>query len=369
MDLATYTDEQLLQLKNEKEAEVSKAHNMQMAKKIQLNSAYGALSNMYFRWFDPKLAESITLSGQFSIRYMSQCINQYMNKLLKTNDVDYTIAIDTDSLYINMELLVEKVCKEPSNHQKVVDFLDKVCQEKLEPFIDHNYQQLADYMNAFEQKMVMKRECIADKGVWTAKKRYILNVWNNEGVSYTEPYNKMQGIEAVRSSTPSACRENIKKAIKVIMNEGEEGVQKFIANFREEFNNLPFEEVAFPRGCKDLNKYRSNERGKLYEKSTPIHVRGALLYNQLINDRKLQNRFSLINDGDKIKFCYLRLPNPVKENVISAPGVLPRQLGLEQFIDYNTQFEKSFVEPLKTILDAIGWSVEKRNTIEDFFGD
>lgn len=369
MDLTQLSDEQLQALKIEKEAEVAKAHNMQMAKKIQLNSAYGALSNMYFRWYDQKLAESITLSGQLSIRYMSRQINQYLNSILKTDDVDYTIAIDTDSLYINMENLVNKVCKDPTNIDKVVKFLDDVCEKKIEPLITDNYERLAQYMNAFEQKMVMKRECIADKGVWTAKKRYILNVWNNEGVSYTEPYNKMQGIEAVRSSTPSSCRENIKKAIKVIMTEDEHAVQRFIADFRQEFSTLPFEDVAFPRGCKDLAKYRSSERNIIYNKSTPIHVRGALLYNQLILDRKLEKRHSLIQDGDKIKFCYLKQPNPVRENVISVPGVLPRQLGIDQYIDYNLQFDKAFVEPLKTILDAIGWSVEKTITLEDFFGE
>lgn len=353
----------------ENEKAIAQNHNMQLAKKIQLNSAYGALSNEYFRWFDPKLAESITLSGQLSIKWIEREINIYLNKLFKTKEVDYVIACDTDSMYITLERLVSSVGLEESPVPDVVKFLDKVCEEKLEPFIDKCYSRLGEYVNAYDQKMKMKREAIANKGIWTAKKRYILNVWNNEGVAYHEPQLKMMGIEAVRSSTPQACRTNIKKCIAVIMNETEDATIAYIQKFRKEFETLPFEDVAFPRGCKNLNDYR--DPNQIYKKgagvSTPIHVRGALLYNWLLKQKKLDQRYPLIQDGDKIKFCYMKLPNPLRENVFACPGNLPRQLGLDQYIDYDTQFEKSFVEPIKTILDSIGWRIEKKASLDDFF--
>jgi DNA polymerase elongation subunit (family B) len=349
----------------ENEKAISRNHNMQLAKKIQLNSAYGALSNAYFRWFDNKLAESITLSGQLSIKWMERAMNKYLNKLFKTKDEDYVLACDTDSMYITLDKLVTQVGLEGRPVPEIVKFLDKVCEEKLEPYIESNYGELSQYVNAYDQKMKMKREAIADKAIWTAKKRYIMNVWNNEGVSYNEPKLKIMGIEAVRSSTPAACRANIKKCINVIMNKTEDDTIEFINKFREEFKKLPFEDVAFPRGCKGLSEYR--DLNTIYRKATPIHVRGALLYNHVLKSKKLEQRFPLIQEGDKIKFCYLKLPNPIRENVVACPGTLPRQLGLDQYIDYDMQYDKSFVEPIKTILDAIGWRVEKSASLEEFF--
>jgi len=354
------------------EKAIAQNHNMQLAKKIQLNSAYGALSNEYFRWFDPKLAESITLSGQLSIKWMEREMNKYLNKLFKTKDKDYVIACDTDSMYITLDALVNQFFDEGDAIEPIVKFLDRACEDRIEPFIESCYEQLSGYVNAYDQKMKMKREAIANKGIWTAKKRYILNVWNNEGVQYSEPKLKMMGIEAVRSSTPAACRENIKKCIKVIMNETEQATIEFIQNFRNEFSKLQFEEVAFPRGVKLTYAVKEgdaiyNRNYVLGQKSLPIHVRAALLYNDMLKKNKLDQRFPMIQDGDKIKFCYMRMPNPSRENVFACQSALPRQLGMDQYIDYDTQYEKAFVEPIKTILDAIGWQVEKKATLEDFF--
>ena len=349
----------------ENEKLISRYHNMQLAKKVQLNSGYGALSNQYFRWFDPKLAESITLSGQLSIKWIEREMNKYLNKLFKTKGEDYVLACDTDSMYITLDKLVVQCFPEGGDVQEIVTFINNVCEKKIEPYIDVCYGNLSGYVNAFSQKMKMKREAIADKGIWTAKKRYILNVWNLEGVAYTEPKLKVMGIEAVRSSTPQACRDNIKELLKVIMTKTEDDVIEFIAQFREKFATLPFEDVAFPRGCKNLSEYV--DRDTVYKKATPIHVRGALLYNKMLKDKKLEQRYPLINNGDKIKFCYMKTPNPMRENVFASPGTLPRQFGLDQYIDYNTQFDKSFVEPIKTILDAIGWQVEKRANLDSFW--
>lgn len=352
--------------------EVARCHNMQLAKKIQLNSAYGALSNVYFRWFDPRLAESITKAGQLSIRWMEKKINEYLNKLFKSNGEDYVIACDTDSMYIRLGPLVDTVFKDKKDHDKIVKFLDKVCEDKLEPFIDKCYTELALYVNAYDQKMKMKREAIANKGIWTAKKHYILNVYNLEGVQYKEPKLKIQGIEAVRSSTPSACREYIKDALKIIMSDTEEDLVRFIDSKRVEFKSKPFEEIAFPRSVKDMNKYYDSKTGyrKISKSGVPIHVRAALLYNHMLKKKQLDTILNPIYEGDKIKFAYMMIPNPLHENVFATTGSLPKQFGLEKFIDYDTQFDKAFVEPIKTIVNVMGWRTERASsTLEDFFGD
>ena len=349
------------------EKEIARCNNIQMAKKISLNSAYGAIGNQYFRYYKLENAEAITLSGQVSIRWIEQKMNEYLNNLLKTEKEDYVIASDTDSIYLNLGPVVDKfLANRSSDKAKVVELLDMVCRDKLEPYIDECYSNLATYVSAYDQKMQMKRENIADRGIWTAKKRYILNVWDSEGVRYEEPKLKVMGIESVKSSTPAPCRQMLKDAFKILMTGSEDEMIKFIDSKRDEFKKLPPEEVSFPRSVSDVVKYKSH--ASIYTKGTPIHARGALLYNHYIKEKKLDAKYSLIQNGEKIKFCYLKKPNHIHENVISFIQDFPRELNLDKYVDYDLQFEKSFLEPLKAILDAIGWSVEKTVNLELFFG-
>jgi len=347
--------------------DIARFNNIQMARKIQLNSAYGAIGNQYFRYFNLANAEAITLSGQVSIRWIENKINGYLNKILQTADEDYVIASDTDSIYLNLGPLVTKFLgAKSSDKAAVVPILNKICHEKLEPFIESSYQELATYVSAYDQKMIMKRENIADRGVWTAKKRYILNVWDSEGVRYEKPKLKIMGIEAVKSSTPAPCRGAIKEALKVVMNGTEEEVQKYIARFRKEFESLPLEDIAFPRSCNNISKFSSPSH--IYGKGTPMHVRGSLLYNYYVKKLKIGHKYPLIQEGEKIKFIYLREPNRIGENVISFFQTLPKEFDIDGSIDYDLQFDKSFLSPVKVVLDAIGWTPEKRNTLEFLFG-
>jgi DNA polymerase elongation subunit (family B) len=350
----------------ELEKEIARCNNIQMAKKISLNSAYGAIGNQYFRYYKLANAEAITLSGQVSIRWIEGKMNKYLNKVLKTDDVDYVIASDTDSIYLNMGPLVQCVYKgREETREKIVSFLDKICKMELEPYIESSYQELADYVNAYEQKMQMKRENIADRGIWTAKKRYILNVWDSEGVRYEQPKLKIMGLEAVKSSTPAPCRQMIKDALKLIMTKTEDDMIDYIEQSRKEFTNLSVEQISFPRTVSDVVKHKAH--ATIYGKGTPIHVRGALLYNHFIKEKKLDKKYAAIQNGEKIKFCYLKLPNPIRENVISYIQEFPKELGLDKYIDYELQFNKAFLEPMRVILDAIGWKVEKTITLESFF--
>ena len=347
--------------------DISKFNNIQMARKIQLNSAYGAIGNQYFRYYNLANAEAITLSGQVSIRWIEQKMNKYLNKILKTQEEDYVIASDTDSIYLNLGPLVQSVYKgREATNESIVSFLDKVCKMELEKYIESSYEALAKYVGAYEQKMVMKRENIANKGIWTAKKRYILNVWDSEGVRYEKPKLKIMGIEAVKSSTPAACRNSIRDCLTVIMNGDEEAAQQFVADFRTHFEELPIEDISFPRGCNGINKWSNPTT--IYSKGTPIHVRGALLYNFHNKKSKLTHKYPLIQDGEKIKFVYLKTPNKIGENVISYLNTFPKELGLDKQVDYELQFNKSFLEPIKVIMDVIGWQPEKVASLEFLFG-
>ena len=348
------------------EKAISKYNNIQMARKIQLNSAYGAIGNQYFRYYDLRNAEAITLSGQVSIRWIENRMNGYLNKLLQTDGEDYVIASDTDSIYLNLGPLVGKFLSAKSGDKTaIVELLDKICKEKLEPFIQSSYEELANYVAAYDQKMIMKRENIADRGIWTAKKRYILNVWDSEGVRYKEPKLKMMGIEAVKSSTPAPCRSAIKQALTIMMTKTEEDLISFIDRFKDEFDSLPPEDIAFPRSVNGLSKFKAH--GTVYSKGCPIHVRGTLLYNFHVAQRKLEYKYPLVQEGEKIKFLYLRRPNKIGENVISFLNTFPRELDLEKSVDRDAQFKKAFLDPLHIITDVIGWKTEKVSNLEFLF--
>jgi DNA polymerase elongation subunit (family B) len=346
--------------------EIARCNNIQMARKIQLNSAYGAIGNEHFRYYKLEIAEAITLSGQLSIRWIEQKTNQYLNKILKTDGVDYVIACDTDSMYLNLGDLVERVYKGREKvDQKIVGFLDKICQMELEPYIESSYQELAEYVNAYAQKMFMKRENIANRGFWTAKKRYVLNVWDSEGVRYKEPKMKICGMETARSSTPAYFRDKLLKAYTIIINKTNEDVLNFIEEVKEETKQQDYLNVAFPRGCNGLDKYKSN--ADIYKKGTPIAVRGALLYNHYLSKYKLTHKHALIQEGEKVKFIYLKLPNPINENVISFFGTIPKEFNLDKYVDYTLQFEKSFYDPLRNVLECIGWDAERKVSLLSFF--
>lgn len=366
VNLSELSDSQLKSLREKTIKEIARCNNIQMSKKISLNSAYGSVGNQWFRYFKLANAEAITLSGQVAIRWIESKMNTYLNKILKTGTYDYVIASDTDSIYLHLGPLVESVYKgREKTTEGVISFLDKICKMELEKYIESCYQELADYVNAYDQKMQMKRENIADRGIWTAKKRYILNVWDSEGVRYEEPKLKMMGIEAVKSSTPAPCRQMIKNGLKIVMSGTEDEVISYIDKCRNEFKKLSPEQISFPRSASDVNKYRSSTT--IYSKGTPIHIRGALLFNHYVKENKLLNKYSLIQNGEKVKFIYLKKPNIIHENIISFIQEFPKELNLDKYIDYDLQFEKAFLEPLKTILDAIGWNVTKINTLESFF--
>ena len=346
--------------------EIARCNNIQMAKKISLNSAYGAIGNEHFRYYRLANAEAITLSGQVSIRWIENKMNGYLNKLLSTDKVDYVIASDTDSIYLNLGPVVNKFFSNKSDDKnKIVELLDKVCKDKLEPFINASYEELATYVNAYDQKMIMKRENIADRGIWTAKKRYILNVWDSEGVRYKEPKMKIMGLETARSSTPQYFRDKLYAAFKIIISKTNDELISFVNAVRAETKEQGTEGVAFPRGVNNLEKYRS--RTDIYCKGTPIHVRGALLYNDFVRKNKLEHKYPYIQEGEKIKFIYLKTPNPLHENCVSFFSDIPPEMKLDKYVDYQLQFEKSFLEPLKNVLQCVGWTHEKKVTIGSFF--
>lgn len=343
------------------EKEIAQHQNKQMAIKILMNSLFGAIGNKWYRYFDLRVAEGITLTGQFVIKWCERTINDELNKILGTEDKDFVIAIDTDSVYVNFAPFIEKFKPEDP-----VKFLDKACEKHFNPMFENSMAELKKRMNCFDDRMVMEREVIADRGIWQAKKRYILNVHNSEGVQYEKPKLKIMGIEAIKSSTPEVVRGWMKELFPVLMNGTEEETQRYIRECKKKFKELRPEHLAAPRGANEINKWM--DRTLTYKKGCPIHVRGAILYNRMVDDMGVSNKYEKIKEGAKLKYTYLRLPNPLKENVISFPDYLPPEFKLDKYIDYDLQFDKAFLDPVQSILDSVGWKSEPIATLDDFFG-
>lgn len=373
--------------KLELDARISRYENLQLAKKVGLNSAYGALGSEYFRFFDIRIAEGVTLAGQLAIKWVANTLNDYLNELLKSIRVDYVIASDTDSVYLNLAPLVNRVFTETSDTQKIINFMDSLYKTKLKGVLDATAQDLADYTHAFAQELNMKREALADVGIWTAKKRYVLNVWDSEGVRYKEPKMLIHGLEAIKSSTPSVCRDKIKAALKIILTGTEPQLVEFVTKFKEEFSTLPIGDIAFPRGCNGLDTYRNttgvrqdhytmNMLGEkvltdtdteIYLTRTPIHVKGALIYNHWLRKMQLDTQYEIIQNGEKVKFVNLKPGNMFDETVMAFIRRIPPQFELEKALDWDLQFRKTFLEPLNIVLEAVGWHSEPQYNLESFF--
>lgn len=337
-------------------------NNQQQVRKVNLNSAYGALGSNYFRFFDIRLAEAVTVTGQLAIRWVARDVNDYLNKVLNNpKNPDLVIASDTDSIYMNMEGVAKKYLetKPDATTIDVVNMLDAFSQKHVMPVIEASFVSLAEYLHVYLPCLSMVRDVITDKAVWTAKKRYIMHVYDSEGTRYKTPQLKMMGIEAIKSSTPAMCRKMITDTLQMLMTGTQKDVWKHIAKCRQDFRSAPFEDVAFPRAVKGLRKYAGQD------KSVPIHVRGALAYNQALEARNQTTQFAPIHEGEKIKYAYLREPNVFHTYVLSAPDAPPPDWNVEQYIDYDKQFDKTFIEPVSAILQCAGWTVEYRPTLFD----
>ncbi len=369
-DYSHLSDEELKKQYEIINKEVAKYNNFQLAKKILMNSLYGAMGNEGFRFFDPRIAEGITISGQYFIRSVGNSIDSYISKLTKSAEPS-TFYQDTDSCYVTLQPIVEKFVlpKMGADYDvhKVIDAMDKISNEKITPAINAACDDIAKYTNSLKQLMNFKREALADRGVWTGKKKYALNVYDNEGVRYSEPKTKVMGLEIVRSSTPAPIRKMLKDAVKIVLEGSEKDLQSKIDGWKREFLKMPPEEIAFPRGVQNMDNYM--DTASIYKKGCPIHVRAALLYNHYVNKNNLGEMYPEITDGDKIKFIYLRVPNTVRENVFGFIDKFPHELGIEKYVDYEEMWAKAFLAPLDSIISTIGWHHKEKSTLAGLFDD
>jgi DNA polymerase elongation subunit (family B) len=344
--------------------DIDSLDNAQMAYKILINAMYGSLANQHFKYFDVRLAESITLTGQLYNKWVENHINKYLNKVCSTDGIDYVKYMDTDSCYISFDQFVIKFCQGKTDYE-ISSILGKIAKDKILPEIEKACAQLAIYTNCPETRMSMARENIASTAFWTAKKKYAMAILDEDGKIYNPPKLKVMGLEIVRSSTPQFVRDALKEMVRLILLHDIDKVREYENEFKTEFYKTSPERIAFPRGVNNISKYMDNTT--LYKKGCPIHVRASILYNYFIKQKKLENMYPLISDGDKIKFIYLKLPNYIRENVIAFNDEIPQELHLTEYVDYDMMYSKVFIEPLNSMLDSLGWDLKHKFNILDFF--
>lgn len=357
------TEELLAKLESLK-TQYNKFDSLQNNAKLRANSLYGALGSAQFRWYDPRIAESVTISGQTIIKQSEIAINNFLQKLMQDKK-DRVVYMHTDSAQVCMEDVVEKFFADKSEEERV-RLLVKIATEKIEPLLDKTYVDLAKRFNCKQNRISMKTEAVCTRTFYVAKAKYAQYVYYNEGVYYSEPKLKIVGLDAIRSNIPEIGRRLMKEAYKEIFEHGQEALQKFIKTKKAWFKSLSVEEIAFPRGVNGIEKYSANTPTG-YIKGTPAHVKAAILYNKLLSDLNLGVTYDKIFSGDKMKFVYIREPNPFGEDKIGFMTELPKDFNAHKYVDYDTQFQKAFLGPMENVLEIIGWEAEQRNTMDSFF--
>lgn len=384
------TAEQQIKL-SELEIGIATKDAHQHSLKILMNSLFGAIGNKWFReCFDIRVAEGITVSGKLSILWIARKLDEYMNKVLGTGEVlhrihhtsrpaattlevvsgkNYAIYQDTDSCYLDMSALVDKMFtpeQQKNDVEKIVNFLDKLFATKIEPYIDQCYQELSEYINADDQRMFMKREVIATSAIWAAKKRYTMLVADSEGVRYLPSlYHKTVGLDAVKGSAPKHCRAWMLEGYRIAMEGTEDQIQTFCSEKKKEFLNLPIEKIATPSGVNGIERYIDDDT--LYKKGSPKHVKAAIWHNKLVSQFSLLGT-PMIKSGDKILYVELKNNNPYSGcECIAFQGKLPLDFKLDRYVDYESNWEKNFISPMGNLLNSIGWSATKQATVLDWF--
>ena len=337
--------------------------NMQLVAKVAANSFYGICGLKYFRFYDIRLAEAVTYSGQAANRFVEKKVNEYLNKLLETENKDYTIYMDTDSCYFDLSGMVNKFVPNKTK-QEQNEFVKKVGYSKLTECIDNAIDSFNKYLNVHDAILNMKMEAVGG-GVFIAKKKYVMSIVHMEGVDYAKPKLKMTGVEAVKSSTPAPARKALTDCANILVTGTEDELIEYVKRFRKEWNGLSPDQIGLPTSVNGIFKYHT-ENNK-YSLGCPIHVRAAINYNYWISEYKIDMHYSDIKDGSKAKYVFLINQNYTRENVIAFPSKLPKELDLHSKIDYNAQLERSFLSPLKIMLEPTGWNYEKKVNLMDLF--
>jgi DNA polymerase elongation subunit (family B) len=355
----------------------SRQHTM----KIVSNSLYGALGAPGFRFYDIDNAESITLTGRTVIKHAMNKGDEWFTKQTGV-DKDYVIYVDTDSNYFSakpiIDLMESKFNRDLSRDEKI-DITYKTSQA-VEAYINSSWDEFCKhFLNSNKHFLNIKQEYVAEAGFWIAKKRYAQKIISEKGVKISKLTDgkkewklDVKGMDVVRSNFPSAFRSLMSTILIGILDKTEKlKIDDIIIKFKEEIPKKPLMDIMFPVGVKELKKYQTDSSGTFaaYKTGTPVHVKSALNYNNLLDHFKITTSQKII-DNEKIKWTYLK-PNRFGLDSCAVKGFNdpPEIISfITEHIDYDKVFERALVNKLTDFYSALNWgAVPKNDNWADFF--
>lgn len=359
-ELDSFSDQELKDFIERATVEKHKSDKKQHAVKILLNSLYGALGTNHFRLYNVKCAEAITKTGQTITAEAFSLFNDYLDKVtgIPKDRIGFS---DTDSAAVDMTDLVYKFHKRDDPFEDKLNTITKLCDKHFAKMLDDRFIQFAGHLNSMKNRIVMKREKIAS-AILVAKKNYVVNVYDNEGVRYATPKLSVTGLESVKASTPKFFRKKLEEGYKLCFDDDEEKIHKFVLSVHEELYNLHIDDLAGNTTVNNITLFQDGLGG--YRTGTPGHVRAAIAYNNLVS---ASDQYQKINNGDKVKIIQLKEPNPVKSKSICWIDKFPDDLIDPKYIDREKDYQKFFIKPFTRVLDVLSWHTEYQPNLDDLF--
>lgn len=338
---------------NELISMAGRSDTLQYTKKIQINAMYGAVGNAHSMFANSDMASGITSYGRLNIKMTTNYVISEINKMSPDFNV-YIIQQDTDSMYISLDSVVSAWDKtNTKTDAEKTEFCDQFIKRFIQPKINESSSKIAYWFNAYEDSLEMDREVIADVMISTGKKRYTARILDNEGVRLTTPKKKIVGLEIKRSSTPGDVRKTLDGVLDLLFEGDNNKLIDYIEAYRKTHTTNSIDSISIPSGVSDIDKYDQ------ITKSVPMHVRASKVMNDLIKRMNKESDYPLVVNGDKVKYVFLKEPNIIKSDVIAFKD--PRMLEefkLMKYIDYNRLFERTFINPVETLTNAIGWKLD-----------
>ena len=358
-DIDSLTEAELIEYIGIAETMTHKFDKQQHSAKILLNSLYGAMGTPYFRFFNIWCAEAITLTGQACTAQSYDVFNRFLQGILG-DTIDRVVAGDTDSAYVDLSDLIMKLYG-TVDLNVVIDSVTKLCDTVLADKLEKRFEKFAKSLNSMKNTIDMKREVIG-AAVFVAKKNNVFEVYDNEGIRYATPRQKITGLEAIRSSTPKYFQAKLKEGYKILFQEDESLAHKFVSMVFTDTMKLKPDDVAGVSTANNIENFLVGECG--YASGTPKHIKGAIAYNHLIRD---SDNYQPIRSGDKVSVIQLKVPNPINSPVLAYNDNFPSDLLDESYVDRELDYHKYFIKPYQRVLSIVKWNTARVASLEDFF--
>jgi DNA polymerase elongation subunit (family B) len=364
----------------DKSKQIKKLDLKQNAIKILINSIYGAFGNKWFYFYNPDIAQSITLQGQDLIKFSIKAVNHYfqerwhldteLHKILgidqfKINKIleEAAIYTDTDSIYVQFDSAISSIEGASFTKDEALKICVNIDNHRLSKYFDQCFEKYGKVFNT-KNRLKFKLENLSEYGIWLKKKNYAISVaYEPNPTMELIPKEKrgliIKGLEPVKGSYPVWARKNLVDLTKYIMEIGksldiERDLIPKLNEIKKEFDGLSVDDIAFNFKIRIYNKYVENEAQLKLKKGISIYPRAAAYYNHLLIKTGLNQKYSPLREGDKIKFYYCAQNEHEFDVFAYASENYPTEVAPP--MDRESQFFSLIIEPVNRLLEAMKMS-------------